>query len=178
VAAVLVLVLLAGLGAWLLWPGDGERPDPAADGPASRATEEPSTSKEPSASEQPTEEPTASDEPTTEPTTEPSTAPGRGTRAAMRAFVQDYFARVTSDPQATFEMLTPEFQTASGGYERYSGFWSTISSATPYDIEVDPRTLVASYTIDYVTTAGDTKTEQVQLRLVEQDGGYLIAGNA
>ena len=78
----------------------------------------------------------------------------------MRAFVQDYFSTVTSDPETTFAMLTPEFQAASGGYERLRRFWSTISSATPYDIRVDPRTLTASYTIDYVTTSGRTSTSK------------------
>ena len=49
----------------------------------------------------------------------------------MRAFVQDYFSQVTSDPESTFEMLTPEFQAETGGFERYSGFWSTISRRRP-----------------------------------------------
>jgi hypothetical protein len=94
----------------------------------------------------------------------------------MRGFVQDYFATVTSDPRSTWAMLTPEFQAASGGYERYSGFWSTIDSATPYDIAVDPDTLTTSYTIDYVTTSGAEKTEQGQLQLQRQGDQYLIAG--
>ena len=50
----------------------------------------------------------------------PSNAAG-GTPAAMRSFVQDYFATVTSDPEATFAMLTPEFQSSSGGIEGYTG---------------------------------------------------------
>ena len=180
VAAVLALVLVGGVGAWLLWPGDGERPGTTAPGPATGGSQEPSAPEQSSTSapDEPTEEPTQ--EPTQEPSAsdEPSTTPGGGTRAAVRTFVQDYFARVTSDPQATFEMLTPEFQAESGGYERYSGFWSTISSARPHDIEVDPRALVASYTIDYVTAAGDTKTQRVQLQLVDAGDGYLIAGEA
>lgn len=173
VAAALALVLVAGLGAWLLWPGDGTRPGTAADGSGTGSTKEPSASSKPT--EEPTEEPTQEPSATDEPSTEPSPA-GGGTRAAMRSFVQDYFARVTSDPEATYAMLTPEFQAASGGYERYSGFWSTISSATPSDITVDPGALTASYTIDYVKTNGDTSTQQVQLQLQKQGDQYLIAG--
>jgi serine/threonine protein kinase len=174
VAAVLALVLVAGLGAWLLWPGDGERPSDAGTGQGG----EPSASDTPSAEPtgDPSEEPSTTEEPTQEPSTEPSPATGGGERAAMRTFVQDYFATVTSDPESTYAMLTPEFQAASGGYERYAGFWSTIASATPYDITVDPKALTTSYTIDYVTTSGATKTQQVQLQLAKQGGAYLIAG--
>lgn len=164
IAAALVLVVLAGLGTYLLWPGDGARPSSA----------EPQTrqSSEPSASEEPSTDP--SESATEEPSTEPSASAG-GTRAEVRAFVQDYFSLVTSSPETSYVMLTPEFQAESGGYERYSGFWSTISSARPYDITVDPDTLVTSYTIDYVTTSGRTTTEQKQLQLEKQGEDYLIA---
>ena len=94
----------------------------------------------------------------------------------MRTFVEGYFSTVTSDPEATWTMLTPEFQAASGGYERYAGFWSTIASASPGKIKADPKALTASYTIDYVTTSGETKTEQVTLQLAKQGEDYLIAG--
>ncbi len=166
IAAALTLVVLAGLGAWLLWPGDGERPDPTA---GTQQSEEPSASQDPS--ETPTEDGG---------TEEPSTDPGPGTdgqpRAEVRAFVQDYFSRVTSDPESAYAMLTPQFQQESGGYERYSGFWSTISSATPYDIRVDPQAMTTSYTIDYVSTSGTTTTQQVRLQLEREGEDYLIAG--
>ncbi len=93
----------------------------------------------------------------------------------MQAFVQDYFSRVTSDPESTFAMLTPEFQAETGGFGRYAGFWSTIGSATPYDIQADPRALTTSYTIDYVTTSGRTVTEQAQLQLERVGDRFLIA---
>ncbi|WP_167288928.1 serine/threonine-protein kinase [Nocardioides seonyuensis] len=170
-AAALALVLLAGLGAWLLWPDDPERPDTSGSGT------EPSTSTEPSPSEEPTSEPTEEPSETEEPTTEPSPANGvAGTRSAMRTFVTDYFSLVTSDPETTFAMLTPEFQAESGGFGAYSGFWSTIESATPRDVRADPRSLTTTYTIDFVTTSGRTTTEQGRLQLVEQGDGFLIAG--
>ena len=169
IAAVVVLVLLAGLGTYLLWPGDGQRP---ADSEAqSGQSDQPSPSEETSSDPSPDPSETASEEPSTE----PSPAAG-GTQAEVRAFVQEYFSLVTSSPESSYVMLTPEFQTASGGFERYSGFWSTISSARPYDISVDPTTLVASYTIDYVTTSGRTSTEQKQLQLARKGEDYLIAG--
>ena len=84
----------------------------------------------------------------------------------------------TSDPETSYAMLTPEFQQASGGFERYSGFWSTISSARVYAVAFDPQALTTTYTIDYVTTSGRTTTEQGRLQLVRQGDGYLIAGEA
>lgn len=171
VAAALALVLVAGLGAWLLWPRDDSTGDSSAD---------PSTSAEPSASEEPTDEPTSepTDEPTSEePTTDPSPSNAAGgTPAAMRTFVRDYFSTVTSDPEATYAMLTPDFQAESGGFEGYSGFWSTIESATPRAIRADPQSLTTTYTIDFVTASGQTRTEQGRLQLEPQGDGFLIAG--
>ena len=174
VAAALVLLLLAGLGAWLLWPEDDPGSAPTAEPSGETQGEEPSASEEPSTSE----EPSASEEPTTDPPeTESSPAPSRaGTRASMRAFVQDYFSQVTSDPESTYAMLTPQFQAQSGGFDDYAGFWSTISSAKAYDVAADPKALTVSYTIDYVTTSGRTTTQQGRLQLQKQGDGYLIAG--
>lgn len=173
-AALVALVLVAGLGAWLLWPRDEEPSDADGGGASPSASQDP-TSEAPSESpsDSPTESPSTSEEPTTEPS--PSNAAG-GTPAAMRAFVSDYFSTVTSDPETTYAMLTPEFQAESGGFERYSGFWSTIESATPRAIKADPRSLTTTYTIDYVTTAGETRTEQGRLQLEQQGDSFLIAG--
>ena len=175
IAAVLALVLLVGTGTWLLWPDGAERSDDTTAGTSgTEQTQEPTEEPTQEPTEEPTEEPTGTEEPTTEPST--GTDSPAGTRPAMQAFVQDYFSRVTSDPESTFAMLTPEFQAETGGFDRYAGFWSTISSATPYDIQVDPRALTTSYTIDYVTTSGRTVTEQAQLQLRRVGDRFLIAG--
>ena len=170
VAAALALLLLAGVGTWLLWPEDGQRSGTNATTSDSGQSQEPTTSEESSDSEEPSEE--SPDEPTEEPTAEGAAV----TRAEMQAFVQDYFARVTSDPESTFDLLTPQFQAQSGGYERYAGFWSTIESATPSDIRADPATLTTEYTIVYVSTSRRTTTQQGRLQLQRSGDGYLIAG--
>jgi serine/threonine protein kinase len=170
VAAVLALVLVAGLGTWLLWPRDDSSD---AGGGAEPSASSPSGDPSSESPETPSESPAESEEPTTEPT--PSNAAG-GTPVAMRTFVRDYFSTVTSDPEATYAMLTPEFQEASGGFEGYSGFWSTIESATPRAIRADPQSLTTTYTIDFVTTSGQTRTEQGRLQLEPQGDGFLIAG--
>ena len=172
IAALAVLALLAGLAAWVLWPGDGARPE-ASDRATPQQTRDPQPSEEPSSEEPSSGEPSTST--TDEPTTDPSPPPG-DTTVEVRAFLQDYFSLVTSDPEASFDMLSPEFQQASGGYGRYSGFWATISSARPHDITVDPETLTTTYTIDYVTTSGRATTQQGQLQLQRDGDGYLIAG--
>ena len=46
---------------------------------------------------------------TDEPSTEPS-PPAGGTQAEVRAFVREYFSFVTSAPESSYVMLTPEFQ--------------------------------------------------------------------
>lgn len=167
-AATVALVVVAGLAAWSLWPRDDE----PASGDAGRT--ESSAPEEPSRGTSPSTEP--SEDPTEEPGAESTPAPAGVSPGQVRKFVEDYFATVTSDPRAAFAMLTPEFQAESGGYEGYSGFWSTIESARPSKITVDKDAMTASYTIDYVTTSGDTKTQQVTLQLAKQGEEYLIAG--
>ena len=173
IVTVAALVLLIGLGAWFLWP-DNDGSDNTAEAPAGQS-QEPEPSDTPS-SDAPTDEPTA--EPTTEPTTDDPT-PEEPTPAddasAMQAFVDDYFSRVTSDPESTFQLLTPEFQAESGGFDDYSGFWSTIESASASDIRADVDAMAVSYTVTYVTTSGRTTTQPGRLLLQESGDGYLIA---
>lgn len=121
-----------------------------------------------------------SSEPTPEPTeespTEEATRPP--TKREMTSFITTYLSTVTSDPEATFAMLTPEFQEASNGFEGYSGFWGTVESATPSNITADPESLTVTYTVDYVMEDGRQTTDDVSLQLVRQDDSYLIAGEA
>jgi hypothetical protein len=72
--------------------------------------------------------------------------------------------------------LTPQFQTASGGYGGYRGFWSTISSARATSIIADPAGHSVSYTVDYHRTNGSQSTDQVTLRLVGSGSDLRIAG--
>jgi hypothetical protein len=48
--------------------------------------------------------------------------------AAMVAAVRDYYGVVPSNPAAGWARLGPNQQRSSGGYNAYSGFWSTIDS--------------------------------------------------
>jgi serine/threonine protein kinase len=124
----------------------------------------------------------ASDQPSSEPTSEPgSEAPSAqadDTRSDITEFITTYLDTVTTDREATYAMLTPEFQAESGGFQGYSRFWRTIAAATPSDIEVDPEALTVSYDVAYRTVTGASSNGSVTLQLERTDAGYLIAGES
>jgi serine/threonine protein kinase len=95
---------------------------------------------------------------------------------AMRNFVTTYLSTVTSDQNASWAMLTPAFQRASGGFGSYQGFWRTISSATPSNVSADPGALTVSYDVAYVKTDNSRTSDQVTLQLVKNGSSYLISG--
>jgi hypothetical protein len=96
----------------------------------------------------------------------------------MEAFITDYLATAPSDPESGFRMLTPEFQQASGGLEGYRGFWDTVDTAEPVSVSADPRSLTVTYTVAYSMDNGSRQTDEVQLALVQAEGGYKIAGES
>ena len=118
----------------------------------------------------------ASADPSEPTTSEPPAATPEQTKEQMDAFVTTYLATVTSDPEAAFEMLTPEFQEASGGYDGYIGYWGTVRSASPSVIESNPSDRTVGYTVNYVMKTGRQVTENVRLQLQQQDDEFLIAG--
>jgi eukaryotic-like serine/threonine-protein kinase len=156
IAAALLLVAVAGLALSL---SGGDDPEQGSE----QGSAAPETSEE---------------EPTTEPspTESPSEDAGTSPAASQRKFVRDYLAAATSDPSASWEMLTPSFQEASGGFGSYEGFWSTNTSASVSDIAADPEQGQVTYTVTYEKTDGRTTApETVTLQLVESDGRWLIA---
>jgi eukaryotic-like serine/threonine-protein kinase len=95
---------------------------------------------------------------------------------AMKQFVTNYLATVTSDDHATFRMLTPAFRGQSRGFHGYDGFWRTIASATPSNMVADPATLTVSYDVAYVKVRGGHTTDHRTLQLVKRGTSYLING--
>jgi serine/threonine protein kinase len=109
----------------------------------------------------------------------PKTSRSAGTTdqaAAMQQFISTYLSTVTQDDHATYAMLTPGFQDASGKYGQYHGFWKTIESASPSNIQADPGAMTVSYDVEYVKRNGSTTSDHVTLDLVKQGSSYLIAG--
>ncbi len=154
VAVVLVLLLV-----WAVW--------------SSRDPEDREAGRSPA----PTDSPSAS---RSSPTPDDSTSPDQEApdREEMEAFITDYLATAPSDPEAGFRMLTPEFQQASGGLEGYRGFWDTVDTAEPVSVSADPRSLTVTYTVAYSMDSGSRQTDEVQLALVQAEGGYKIAGES
>lgn len=107
--------------------------------------------------------------------TDSESPPAEPTAEGMEAFITDYLENAPSDPRSTFEMLTPRFQEASGGYGGYSGYWNTIDTATPVAIDADPDALTVAYSVDYVKADGSQTSGDVVLGLVFRGGRYLIA---
>jgi hypothetical protein len=105
-------------------------------------------------------------------------APEGPTAKGIEGFISDYLATAPSSPESGFQMLTPGFQRASGGLSGYTGFWSTIASAEPVDIQPDPDNLTVQYTVDYTREDGSTASDTVVLQLQYTDGQYLIAAEA
>jgi len=108
-----------------------------------------------------------------------SSSPGEAPTAdGMENFMEDYLATAPSDPATAFEMLTPDFQAASGGLEGYRSFWDTNETADITAFSADPEALTVSYTVEYQKTDGSKVTDDVGLALVYQDGTYKIAGES
>jgi len=105
-------------------------------------------------------------------------ASSEATDAGITSFIESYLATAPKDPEAAFAQLTPEFQDQSGGLDGYSGFWDTIATATPSNIEPDADRLTVSYDVAYVRDDGGHSNDSVSLDLDFQDGKYLIAGES
>ena len=99
-------------------------------------------------------------------------------RQQMDEFVASYLATVTSDPRAAFDLLTPEFQEASGGYDGYIGWWSQVQSAELASVDSNPSDRTVAYTVNYQMKTGRTSTQRVRLQLQREGDDYLIAGEA
>ncbi|KRF15470.1 hypothetical protein ASG90_12330 [Nocardioides sp. Soil797] len=149
VLGVLTLVAVVALGVWFLnLGGNDDRGNGAGD-----STDETSQSTSQSSSSAPSDAPT---------------------EQGMRDFVTNYLGTVTQDPATTWQMLTPAFQEASGGYGSYSGFWGGMANAKVSDIVADPATLEVSYHVDYTVKGGKNSSDDVRLRLTYEDGSYKI----
>jgi serine/threonine protein kinase len=147
VGALVALVAVVVIALVALDPGGGAQKSPGAGGPTSSGPAKPSTG---------------------------STTTGTPQVTAMRDFITTYFSTVTSDDHATFDMLTPSFQSHSGGYGGYHGFWKTIESASPSNIVADPAAMTVSYDIAYVKVDGTHSTDHRTLQLVKSGSSYLI----
>jgi eukaryotic-like serine/threonine-protein kinase len=110
------------------------------------------------------------------PSLSPATGAGIDQGAAMRSFLTRYLSMATSDRKAAFAMLTKPYQSASGGFAGYDGFWRTIATAKALAVSPDPAELTVTYDVAYTKTDGEHSTEHHTLQLVRHGSTYLISG--
>jgi serine/threonine protein kinase len=102
----------------------------------------------------------------------------RPTAAGMETFVDNYLATVVRDPVVAWTKLTSNFQTASGGYQKYIAWWGGLEKATVRSIEADPEDLTVTYDVRYDWARhegkGKLRKDETTLELTFADGQYLI----
>lgn len=156
-AGAAAIVALAMIGAALLFSGDGSTDQDADDRARSGQSSPEGTASEDTDPEGSTETVTA----------EPVTADD------LEDFARDYVATASSRPDEGFARLTADYQRAS---PRYREVWSAIQEPEILSVTGDPGTLSVTYTYRYRLAGDGRRTEEVTLRLVDDDGELLIAG--
>jgi serine/threonine protein kinase len=144
-AAVLALAVMIGLIAYY---GNQDSPDPPAD------------------------------EPTTQSPTDTVSPSPQANAADMENFITGYLTTAAADPAAGYDMLTPEFQAASGGEAGYRSFWGRVTNVRDIEVQAnaaDPENLTVTYDYTYELQGEGRQDDHVVLRLVFENGRYLIA---
>ncbi|HEX4977891.1 MAG TPA: serine/threonine-protein kinase [Nocardioides sp.] len=90
----------------------------------------------------------------------------------MERFVRTYVEAVATDPSRSWQMLTPRFQRASGGFAAYREFWSGVGAPELLEVRADPNSLVVSYRVRFENFG--TGERPTVLALVLDDGRYRI----
>ncbi|MGZ4474918.1 MAG: serine/threonine-protein kinase [Nocardioides sp.] len=163
-AGALAAVTAAVLGGILLHGGGDDGDANAASGRASASTGA-STGATPAGATTPS--PSAS-----------ASASDAAMQERIRAFVMTYLQTASSDPPRGFAMLTPDYQRRSGGLAGYLRFWGKvrkIHDVTDVQPSLDP--LGVSYRYSYTLRGAGKRTEDVQLRLVDDGGRLRIAAS-
>lgn len=88
-----------------------------------------------------------------------------------RTFIEDYFATVTQDREAAWEMLAPSRQTDRDGYDE---FWSDIDSVDTKDITLDEDAGTVDVTLTYHPKDRDASSESQSYQLTRIDGDLRI----
>lgn len=106
-------------------------------------------------------------------TTTPPASATAPTAEELEDFARTYVATASEDPQAGFAMLTADYQAAS---PQYAEFWGAMRNPRIEAVTADVTAMTVSYTYSYVLPGRGRRTEDVTLRLVQEDSALLIAG--
>jgi hypothetical protein len=95
------------------------------------------------------------------------------TAAGMKSFIRDYVTTVSTDPDKSWTMLTPEFQKQSGGLAKYRSFWDSATNGRVLSISANPDDLSVSYQVHFDNF--NNGPGPTVLGLSFEDGHYKIA---
>ena len=172
-AAVVAVLLVAGVVAYVATRPDGSTPQADASSAATAASGTPTAADTPPADDTPSD--TASD--TGSPTPTP-TDTGAPTATELSDAVTSYYDLLPGDTDAGWERLTAGYQVSpSGGRSGYDEFWGGISSVSVSDVQASPPDTVVA-TLAYVFTDGSTSTERTSFGFVREDGVLKIASSS
>jgi serine/threonine protein kinase len=96
------------------------------------------------------------------------------TEEGMESFIRDYVAAVASDPETSWQMLSPKFQVESGGFETYRKFWDPATNGRVRSISANPENLSVSYQVRFDNFNNGPGPTVLDLKF--EDGRYLIDG--
>jgi hypothetical protein len=187
VAAVLALLLLAGLAYAFLGDRDGSgtvAATPSARGsassrssasstPSSEASSKASSSASASPSDSPS--PSTSSSPSPSPRSTPSSpSPSASTgKAELVQSIIDYYAVLPRDTDAGWDRLTKRYRSSTGGRGAYDGFWGSFREVSTSKVSATGDDQVEA-NIRYVYTDGRRLSERRSFTLVEDDGVLKI----
>ncbi|MDQ3735253.1 MAG: hypothetical protein M3400_14885, partial [Actinomycetota bacterium] len=164
VGAVLLLLLIIGVGLVLLVnnPGGGDDPSNAAVDQSSPA---PVTSTVPE-----TAAPTTTEAPATSAAPQVPAAPGP---ADFEQAVYDYYGLLPTQLDAAYAYLGPDVQEQANGRDGFEDFWGDYSEVEATNVRAEGTTV--TLTIIYTRQNGSTFTEPYVLEMgTAEDGRILI----
>ncbi|HEY2225343.1 protein kinase domain-containing protein [Actinomycetospora sp.] len=85
--------------------------------------------------------------------------------------VSAYYGSLPGDIPGAWSYLSGDAQDASGGYGGYQRFWSSITSVTADDVQVDGTSARAQ--LEFVTSQGRTSRETYRFEVDRNDQGRL-----
>jgi hypothetical protein len=97
------------------------------------------------------------------------------TSRRLERFAEDYVRTASSDPRRGYDLLTADYQQASGGLAGYEGFWGRVSDVRVERVSPDPDAMRVTYLYSYLFD-GARRTEEVTLQLTQDGDRYLIEG--
>ena len=89
----------------------------------------------------------------------------------VRRTVTAYYSSLPGNIPGAWTYLSGDAQDASGGYQGYQRFWSSISSVSADDVQVDGSSARAD--LEFVTSGGRTSHETYRFEVDRNDQGRL-----